>query len=275
MKAWALWKSLKYWNKKTGTAPATVSRRRKNKLDLMNKSMNNIAARYWEANKALLALVTVYSFVLLGCHPDMWNQARYEALEENPFFADGAADRLPVENTIAYDGARRAWVDPVFANLSDSPVVPSVLDDTFRTGFEGDTLKADNYFDVTLPLLKRGQERYNAICSHCHGEGGYGNGLIVQRGFPAPSSLHIDRLREVEDGYIVDVIRNGFGRMYSYAARVSPEDRWAIAAYIRALQYSQNVPTDTLDENEQQELDKALNPETETVDNHVADPNAH
>jgi mono/diheme cytochrome c family protein len=238
----------------------------------MIKSDKTLAARFWATNKAPFALAAVYSFVLLGCHPDMWNQPRYEALEQNVQFADGASDRLPVENTVRYDSIRRTWTDPVFEDLTGEAVVPSVMNDVFWTAREGDALKADNYFDVTLPLLERGKERYNAICSHCHGMGGYGDGMIVQRGFPAPASYHIDRLREVEDGYIVDVIQNGFGRMYSYAARVSTEDRWAIAAYIRALQYSQNVPLDELSE---EELNKAKHPETDKEDNHVADTNAH
>lgn len=241
----------------------------------MINSENITAARYWHTNKALLALAMVYSFVLLGCHPDMWNQPRYTALQKNTFFSDNAADRSPVENTIPYDGIRRPWNDPVFEDLTGSPVVPGALDDVFRTGKEGDAYKADNYFDVTLSLLERGKQRYNAVCSHCHGSGGYGNGLVSQRGFPAPPSYHIDRLREVEDGYIVDVIRNGFGRMYSHAARVSPEDRWAIAAYIRALQYSQNVPQGDLSDADKQELEKALHPAPEAVDQHVADTHAH
>jgi mono/diheme cytochrome c family protein len=241
----------------------------------MTKSMTNTAARYWRTNKALLALAALYSVALLGCHPDMWNQPRYTALQKNTFFADNAADRLPVENTIRYDGSRRPWVNPMYAELTGDAVVPSYLDDVFTTGREGEGFKADNYFDVTQALLERGQERYNAICAHCHGAGGYGNGLVTQRGFPMPPSYHIDRLREVEDGYIVDVIRNGFGRMYSHAARVAPEDRWAIAAYIRALQYSQNVPDADLSDEDRKELDKALNPEPETADHNTADSHAH
>lgn len=241
----------------------------------MIKSKNITAARYWHGKKALLALVTAYSFVLLGCHPDMWNQPRYTALQQNTFFSDNAADRHPPENVVPYDGIRRAWTDPVFQTLTGAEVVPSVLDEGFRTGKQGEGFIADNYFDVTLPLLKRGQQRFNAICSPCHGVGGYGNGLITQRGFPSASSYHIDRLREVEDGYIVDVIRNGFGRMYSYEARVAPEDRWAIAAYIRALQYSQNVPTDTLGPDDKKELEKALHPVAEVEEHHVAETNAH
>ena len=95
---------------------------------------------------------------------------------------------------------------------------------------------------LTEALLERGQQRFNIFCAVCHGPAGYGDGMIVQRGFPAPPSYHIDRLREVPLQHFYDVITNGYGAMFSYAQRVPPHDRWAIAAYIRALQASQNVP---------------------------------
>jgi mono/diheme cytochrome c family protein len=93
---------------------------------------------------------------------------------------------------------------------------------------------------VTLALLERGQERYRIYCTPCHSELGDGHGMIVQRGFPAPPSYHIDRLRQAAPQYFYDVITNGHGAMYSFAEQVQPTDRWAIAAYIRALQRSQN-----------------------------------
>jgi mono/diheme cytochrome c family protein len=252
-----------------------IGRLRTHKLELMKPSKNITAPRFWVPGKATLALAAVYSVVLLGCHPDMWNQPRFTALQKNTFFADSAADRLPVENTVQYEGALRKWNAPVFAALSGQERVPGVLDEAFWTGKEGAGFKADNYFKVDIELLKRGQDRFNAICTPCHGEGGYGNGVVTHRGFPIAASYHIDRLREVEDGYIVDVIKNGFGRMYSYNARVSAEDRWAIVAYIRALQYSQNVPKGSLDAADQQGLEKALQPQSEAVEHDVADHNAH
>ncbi len=94
---------------------------------------------------------------------------------------------------------------------------------------------------VTLALLERGQERFRIYCTPCHSELGDGRGMIVQRGFPAPPSYHIDRLRQAPVQHFYDVITNGYGAMYSYANRVQPADRWAIAAYIRALQRSQNA----------------------------------
>ena len=94
---------------------------------------------------------------------------------------------------------------------------------------------------VTLALLERGQERFRIYCTPCHSELGDGHGMIVQRGFPPPPSYHIDRLRQAPVQHFYDVITNGYGAMYSFAERVQPADRWAIAAYIRALQRSQNA----------------------------------
>ncbi|MBV8526463.1 MAG: cytochrome c [Acetobacteraceae bacterium] len=99
---------------------------------------------------------------------------------------------------------------------------------------------------LTLALLERGQERFRIYCTPCHSELGDGHGMIVQRGFPPPPSYHIERLREAPPQHFVDVITNGYGVMYSYADRVQPDDRWAIAAYIKALQRSQNARPEDL-----------------------------
>jgi mono/diheme cytochrome c family protein len=95
---------------------------------------------------------------------------------------------------------------------------------------------------LTLALLQRGQQRFRINCTPCHSELGDGNGMVVQRGFSAPPSYHIDRLRQAPTQHFYDVMTNGYGAMYSFAGRVSPQDRWAIAAYIRALQLSQHPP---------------------------------
>lgn len=99
---------------------------------------------------------------------------------------------------------------------------------------------------VTEALLERGRQRFDIYCSVCHGLAGYGDGQIVQRGFPVPPSYHTDRLRQAPNQHFYDVITRGYGAMYSYAQRVSPADRWAIVAYIRALQASQNVTVSQL-----------------------------
>jgi mono/diheme cytochrome c family protein len=110
---------------------------------------------------------------------------------------------------------------------------------------------------ITREFLVLGRTRYEAFCAPCHGITGYGNGMIVQRGFPAPPSFHTQRLRDVPPEYIVDVITNGFGRMFSYAYRVPEDERWAIAAYIRALQLSQNATLDDVPLEERQQLQGA------------------
>jgi mono/diheme cytochrome c family protein len=195
---------------------------------------------------------------LSACHTDMWNQPKYKPLAASTFFPDGAAARMPVPGTIPYEGIRRSWTNPLYQELTQQPQVPAFNDEAFYTGKLGANFVADNYFPITEQLLQRGKERFEITCAPCHGLVGDGNGVVTSRGFPMPPTFHQDRLREVEDGYIFDVITRGFGRMYTYAARVAPEDRWAIIAYIRALQYSQNVPLDQLTA---EEREKALHPE--------------
>lgn len=107
---------------------------------------------------------------------------------------------------------------------------------------------------ITRELLNRGRERYNIYCSPCHDYTGNGYGMIVQRGFQAPPSYHIDRLRNAPDGHLFDVISRGYGAMYSYGDRIDAGDRWAIVAYVRALQRSQNQPVQELNPQEQKML---------------------
>jgi mono/diheme cytochrome c family protein len=107
---------------------------------------------------------------------------------------------------------------------------------------------------VTRDVLARGRERYNIYCTPCHDRLGEGRGMIVQRGFPPPPSYHIDRLRQAPVGHFYSVITNGYGTMYSYASRISPEDRWAITAYIRALQLSQQAKVSDLPEDDRRHL---------------------
>ena len=152
----------------------------------------------------------------------MADQPRYEPLSRSTFFDDGRAARPLVEGTVARGQLR-----------SDAPLY---------TGKEEGKWVDTFPFPVTLAVLSRGQQRFNIFCAPCHDRVGTGQGTIVRRGYRAPSSFHIDRLRQAANGYIYDVITNGFGAMPDYAAQVQPGDRWAIVAYIRALQLSQNVP---------------------------------
>ena len=151
----------------------------------------------------------------------MVDQQKLKPLAEENFFADGRGSRLPPPHTIARGQLRE--------------------DDQFYTGKVGDQLAATFPLPVTRQLLARGRERFEIYCAVCHGATGASDGMIVQRGFPQPPSLHEQRLCDAPPGHFFDVITNGYGVMYSYAARVSPEDRWAIAAYIRALQLSQHA----------------------------------
>jgi len=177
--------------------------------------------------------------ITFGCvYNPMKDQPRYEPLEYSDFFPDKTSARQLVAGAIPNDY--------------------DVANEWFYTGKTPDGQLVDAFpFPVTMQVLERGQERFNIYCSPCHGFDGNGGGMIVQRGFAHPPSYHQDRLRNVPIGHFVDVITNGYGQMYSYAYRVKPEDRWAIAAYIRALQLSQNATIDDVPEDQRQNLEAA------------------
>ncbi|WP_276522318.1 c-type cytochrome [Kallotenue papyrolyticum] len=165
----------------------------------------------------------------------MYHQPRYDPYESSELFEDGTSARPLPEGTVARGQLR---VDTALYAGKDA---------------NGEHVSAFP-FPITADVLTRGQQRYNAYCAPCHGLSGYGNGMIVERGFSPPSSFHTDRLRNAPVGYYYDVITNGFGRMYSYASRIQPGDRWAIVAYIRALQLSQNASVNDLSPEERQQL---------------------
>jgi mono/diheme cytochrome c family protein len=169
---------------------------------------------------ALLAMAI--SLAVAACD-NLNQQPRYDTYAPSKLFANGTSMQAPPDGTIAQDDP--AWTAP----LQNRP-------------------------DMSLALLKRGRERYTIDCSPCHDASGYGQGTIPARGFPQPPSLHIARLRDAPSSYFVDVITRGHGVMYSYADRVTPADRWAIAAYIRALQLSQNAPAAALSPGERAKL---------------------
>jgi mono/diheme cytochrome c family protein len=174
---------------------------------------------------ALAGTLAAALLALSGCDmQDMYNQPKYKPLQASSFFDDGRSSRPLVPDTVARSGLR-----------TDALLYTGKLDGKDSEVFP---------FPVTPQVLDRGQLEYNIYCSVCHGRTGEGNGMIVQRGFKAPPSYHIDRLRQAPAGHFFDVMTNGFGAMYSYKSRVSPEDRWAIAAYIRALQLSQHATLD-------------------------------
>jgi len=167
---------------------------------------------------ALLALVALMGS---GCRQDMHDQPRYKPLAKSDFFGDDRSARPLVADTVA----RGQFHD----------------DDHLYLGKVGGQLATTFPFPVTADVLARGRERFDVYCTPCHGRLGRGDGMIVQRGFKAPPSLHTERLRLSPPGYYFDVISHGFGAMSDYAAQIPVRDRWAITAYIRALQLSQHA----------------------------------
>jgi len=176
------------------------------------------------------------AILLTGCRQDMQDQPKYIPLRPSSFFDDGRSERPLVEGTVAR------------GHLNE--------DTAFYTG------KVDNKpvetvpFPVTRAVLDRGQERYNIYCAPCHDRSGNGNGMIVRRGYRHPPSYHIDRLRQVPIGYFFDVMTNGLGAMPDYAAQIEARDRWAIAAYVRVLQFSQNAGLNDVPPEARGELNK-------------------
>ncbi len=173
-------------------------------------------------------LLAACGIFLAGCNEellrqDMANQPKNRPLSESDFFADGRSERPLIENTVA----RGSIANDELVVAKDSNAFPVPIDEK---------------------LLERGESRYKIYCTPCHGLQGDGNGMIVMRGMKRPPSYHIDRLRQSPNGYYFDVITNGFGSMYSYSAQISPKDRWAIIAYIRALQLSRNAKASELPE---------------------------
>ncbi|MGE0132594.1 MAG: cytochrome c [Blastocatellales bacterium] len=161
----------------------------------------------------------------------MQDQPKYKPLAPSRFFSDGKSARQLVDGTVPYQAAA---VSPM-TDESKATTLP---------------------FAITPQVMDRGQERFNIYCAPCHGALGYGNGMVVQRGFPAPPSYHTDRLRQAPVGHFYEVMTTGFGAMPSYAGKVAPHDRWAIIAYIRALQLSQHAPLSDAPPAERNKLQK-------------------
>ena len=160
--------------------------------------------------------------ILAGCRQDMQDQPRLNPLRRSDFFEDGRSARPLVSGTVAR-GELHA-------------------DSYFYTGYIGKDPGDAMPFPATREVLERGRERFNIYCAPCHSRLGDGNGMIVQRGYKRPPSYHTDQMRRQPLGHFFDVMTNGFGAMPDYTQQVDAYDRWAIAAYIRALQLSQNAP---------------------------------
>jgi mono/diheme cytochrome c family protein len=177
------------------------------------------------------------AIALFGCRQDMHDQRKVEPLEESKFFGDGRGSRDPVPNTIARGRLKtdrhlfygREEVDPPLDGPDDGTA--GELVDTFP-------------FPVTKDVLLRGRERFDVFCSPCHARTGNGDGMIVRRGFLRPPSLHDAKVREARVGHLYDVIRRGLGVMPGYERQIPVNDRWAIVAYLRALQLHKNATVD-------------------------------
>lgn len=181
--------------------------------------------------------ILLAALALTGCRQDMHDQPKYKYLRSTEFFTDGRSARPLVENTIA-----RGHLDE---------------DSVFYTGMVNGQPAAEFPIEINRQVIDRGQERFNIYCSPCHGQLGNGLGMIVQRGFKQPPSYHIDRLRQIGVGHFFDVMTNGYGAMWKYSAQIEPRDRWAIAAYIRVLQASQNANINELSADERNKLPAA------------------
>ena len=178
----------------------------------------------------LLLPSLVALLMLAGCERtmrDMYDQPRYKPMHASPLFRDGTSARSPVPGTVAASSG-------VLAGTSSGRAGGR------REEFLSRLEKAQEMpLPVTLELLRRGQDRFNIFCAPCHSPVGDGDGMVARRGFPPPPSYHSERLREAPDRHFFDVITRGYGVMFPYANRIEPDDRWAIVAYIRALQLSQ------------------------------------
>ena len=169
------------------------------------------------------------SCLLPSCRQKMSNQPKYNPLAPSDFFADGMSARPRLAGTVA---------------RGELPV------DGFAATGKLNGADGDGFpYPVTAEVMNRGQERFNIFCSECHGRLGDGNGMIPSRGYRRPPSFHRDGLRSAKTGHFFDVMTNGFGAMPPYASQIPASDRWAIVAYIRALQLSQNGTMDDLPQN--------------------------
>jgi hypothetical protein len=184
----------------------------------------------------MLSFLFAIGVVFLGaCRQKMADQPRYDPLERSTFFEDGRSARDLVPGTVARD---------------------QLGDDTHLYAGLVNGVPAKVFpFPITLDVLRRGRERFDIYCSPCHSRAGSGDGMIVRRGFSRPPSFHTQRLRDLPPGHFFRVITQGFGAMPDYRYQVDPHDRWAVIAYIRALQLSQNAPLAALPPQERARLE--------------------
>ena len=187
------------------------------------------------AERSVRVVVLLTALALSGCRQDMHDNPRYEPLERSAFFADGRSQRPLVPNTVPRGLLRE--------------------DEHLYRGKVNGQLATEFPMPVNAAVMLRGQEQYNVFCSPCHGRTGMGDGMVVRRGYRAPTSFHDARLRQAPPGYVFDVITNGFGAMPDYASQIAVQDRWAIAAYLKALQFSRDARVTDVPADRRRDLD--------------------
>jgi mono/diheme cytochrome c family protein len=194
------------------TAVTRIEKMRRTSVQKLNRKPIRIAA---------MSVLAAASLAATGCRQDMHNQPKFVPQRGTDFYADGRSARPQVENTVGRSQLRQ--------------------DTYFYTGFQNGKEGEGLPFPVTMAVLERGQERYNIYCAPCHSRVGNGAGMIVQRGYAKAGNFHDARIAAAPLGHYFAVMTNGYGAMPEYAAQLTPEERWAVAAYIRALQLSQNA----------------------------------
>ena len=192
-------------------------------------------------------LLILLLLISAGCRRDMQDQPKIKPLRGTTFFRDGLGSRQPIEGTIARGQLRSntEYFTGKKVGATGATATPAQQQTAGATGSQTNSFPDDiDTFPlpVTAEVIQRGRERYNIFCSACHGLTGNGDGMIVRRGFRRAASFNDDRLRQAPVGHFFDAITNGWGAMPSYAPQIPVQDRWAIIAYIRALQLSQQNP---------------------------------
>lgn len=210
--------------------------------------MNRPSAMGLKSFKFPIALLVFGVAFASGCRYDMQDQPRYKQYKSSDFFADGKAMQDPPDGTVARGQLRdnKALYTGKKENIDANAPVETTTDESGNTivsSFPNDIEELP--LPLTKELLERGEQRYRVFCIVCHGPVGKGDGMVVRRGYPKPSTYHDDRLRNAPVGHFFDVITNGWGKMNGYASQIPVADRWAIVAYIRALQASQNPEGNT------------------------------
>jgi len=209
--------------------------------------------------------LTLGLVAMTGCHTDMWVQPKPQPQADSDFFADGVNSRDPIAHTVDRDHLKTDdayWRGTKGIQMVNGKPAGAIFVDELPSA----VLTAPEFVspsgdqaETLAKILDRGQDRFNIYCSPCHSELGDGNGMIAKRGFSEkrpPGNYHTDRLRKMPLGHFYDVITNGFGVMTPRAFQVEPNDRWAIAAYIRVLQLSQNAQMSDVPPDKVSEIDK-------------------